>query len=253
MLFAVLGIAVTVRVPKARRLLGMFSVFLAAILLAFVIPSDLGSNVERLKYAAIPIALLAAALAPRRVLLVDPAHARRRVLEHLRARAHRAARRDRPGALAAYWSPAIGYLRAHLSPSFRVEAVDTVEHWPAAYLPDAGHPDRARLVPAERLSAERVAVRPRRSARRHTSVAARTRGALRRARRRAAGLQRARTKPRLIRSGTTSLVRVFRSAHVSVYELPDAAPIITGAGDASVLWMWPTRIVARSTRPAATA
>ena len=72
--FAVLGILVTARVPRARRLLGLFAVFLAAILVAFVIPSDLGSNVERLKFAAIPIALLAAALAaPKRIVLGDRA------------------------------------------------------------------------------------------------------------------------------------------------------------------------------------
>ena len=39
-----------------------------------------------------------------------------------------------------YWQPAIGFLRDNLSPSYRVEAVDTIEHWPAAYLPDAGIP-----------------------------------------------------------------------------------------------------------------
>src|ERR1043166_319506 len=34
----------------------------------------------------------------------------------------------------------MGYLHRHLSPSCRVEAVDTAEHWPAAYLPEAGIP-----------------------------------------------------------------------------------------------------------------
>jgi hypothetical protein len=29
-----------------------------------------------------------------------------------------------------------------------------------------------------------------------------------------------------------------------VLELPDPTPIITGSGDASILWMWPTQIVA---------
>ena len=68
--FAVLGILVTARIPRARRLLGLFAVFLAAILVAFAVPSDLGSNVERLKFAAIPIALLAAAIvAPKRIVL----------------------------------------------------------------------------------------------------------------------------------------------------------------------------------------
>ena len=32
------------------------------------------------------------------------------------------------------------FLRGHLTPSYRVEAVDTVGHWPAAYLPAAGIP-----------------------------------------------------------------------------------------------------------------
>src|SRR5581483_1508288 len=45
-----------------------------------------------------------------------------------------------PEASRAYWQPAITYLKAHLSPSYRVEVVDTAEHWPAAYLPEAGIP-----------------------------------------------------------------------------------------------------------------
>ena len=40
----------------------------------------------------------------------------------------------------AYWAPAIAFLQDNLSPSYRVEAVDTVGHWPAAYLPAAGIP-----------------------------------------------------------------------------------------------------------------
>jgi hypothetical protein len=247
-LFAVLGIAVTVRVPKARRLLGIFSVFLAAILLAFVIPSDLGSNVERLKYAAIPIALLAAALAPRRILLVIPLVVVAGFW-NISALAHTAQRAGTdPAHSAAYWSPAIGYLRAHLSPSFRVEAVDTVEHWPAAYLPDAGIPIvrgwyRQSDFPQNELLYDRAL---------HASAYD--------AWLRAQGVRyvvladappdySARAEAALVLSGTTSLVRVFRSAHVSVYELPDAVPIITGAGDASVVWMWPTRIVAQVDAP----
>jgi hypothetical protein len=39
-------------------------------------------------------------------------------------------------------------------------------------------------------------------------------------------------------------VPVFRSAHIVVYELPRATPMITGRDGASVLWMYPTHIVA---------
>ena len=53
----------------------------------------------------------------------------------------------------------------------------------------------------------------------------------------------ARGEARLIRSGRSGLVPVFRSLHVMVYELPDASPIVTGRSDASIRWMWPTRIV----------
>jgi hypothetical protein len=38
------------------------------------------------------------------------------------------------------WSGAVTFLRAHLGPGYRVEAVDTATHWPAAYLADAHIP-----------------------------------------------------------------------------------------------------------------
>ena len=139
--FAVLGILVTARVPRARRLLGLFAVFLAAILIAFVVPSDLGSNVERLKFAAIPIALLAAGA---REAETHRARGRprrgRRLLEHLRARPHGEERNRRPRAYDGVLGTCDRLPAPHLSPSYRVEAVDTAEHWPAAYLPDAGIP-----------------------------------------------------------------------------------------------------------------
>jgi hypothetical protein len=246
--FAALGIGVTVRVPQARRLLGVFSVFLAAIMVAFAVPSDLGSNVERLKYAAIPIALLAAALAPRRILLVIPLVAVAGFW-NLSALAHTAQRAGNdPAHRAAYWAPAIHYLRANLSPSFRVEAVDTAEHWAAAYLPDAGIPIvRGWYRQSDFPQNELLYDRGLQAAAYDTWL-------------RAQGVRyvvlsdaptdySSRAEAALVRSGTTALVRVFRSAHVDVYELPDAAPIITGRGDASILWMWPTRIVAQVDRP----
>ena len=39
-----------------------------------------------------------------------------------------------------YWAPAAKYLHKHLTPSYRVEAVDTAGHWAAVYLPRAGIP-----------------------------------------------------------------------------------------------------------------
>jgi len=54
----------------------------------------------------------------------------------------------------------------------------------------------------------------------------------------------ARAEARLIRSGRTHLVPVFSSAHLTVYELPDASPLVVGPADATVLWLYPSRLVA---------
>src|SRR4029079_13911465 len=47
---------------------------------------------------------------------------------------------DDAAAHEAYWQPAVSYLHAHLTPSYRVEPVDTAAHWPALYLARAGIP-----------------------------------------------------------------------------------------------------------------
>ncbi len=242
--FAVLGILVTLRVPRARRLLGLFAVFLAAILVAFVIPSDLGSNVERLKFAAIPIALLAATLAAPKRIVLAVALVGVAGFWNISALAHTAksATAD-PAHTTAYWAPAIRFLHLHLSPSYRVEAVDTKEHWAAAYLPDAGIPivrgwyRQSDFPQNELLYDKTLGARAYESWLRGQGV-------------RYVVLPDARpdysalNEATLIRSGKTSLVPVFRSAHIVVYQLPNATPIITGRGDASVLWMYPTHVVA---------
>jgi hypothetical protein len=47
---------------------------------------------------------------------------------------------DDPAAHAAYWAPATQFLRTQLAPGYRVEAVDTANHWPADFLARAGIP-----------------------------------------------------------------------------------------------------------------
>ena len=90
---------------------------------------------------ALPLAFLAAALRGWRPLwLVVPAAALAGVWNTTPIFSTLARASTDPEASPAYWQPAVSYLRAHLSPSYRVEVVDTAEHWPAAYLPDAGIP-----------------------------------------------------------------------------------------------------------------
>jgi hypothetical protein len=38
---------------------------------------------------------------------------------------------------------------------------------------------------------------------------------------------------------------------MTVYELPDATPLITGPGSATVMWLWPQRLVASVGAPGA--
>ena len=80
---------------------------------------------------AAPVA--AAARVPRRSVPRD-------LVEPVSDRGQRHQGQPDPAESAAYWTPAITFLRAHLSPSYRVEAVDTTGHWPAVYLAEAEIP-----------------------------------------------------------------------------------------------------------------
>ena len=135
-----------------------------------------------------------------------------------------------------------------LTPSYRVEAVDTAGHWDAVYLAGGRHPDRPRLVPAGRLPAERAALqlaRPRAptsrwlrrmgvryvvlTTRRPTTARAARRGCSRR--------------------GHSGLERVFRSATTSIYAVPSPRPIVTGPARAQVLALRTSSIAFRVSRP----
>jgi hypothetical protein len=153
-----------------------------------------------------------------------------------------------PEANLTYWQPGIDYLSAHLSPSYRVEVVDTAEHWPAAYLPDAGIPivrgwyRQSDFPQNELLYDPKLAVAPyeewlKRMGVRYVLVSD------------APADYSSRAEAALIRSGRTNLRLVYWTAHLLIYELPDAKPLIVGPAPATVLWMYPSRIVAVFNKP----
>ena len=242
--FSGLGLLVTRRVTAARPLRGLFWIYLLVLLSAYVVPSSIGSNIERIRYLALPLALISVALRHWRPLwLVVPVVALAGVWNMTPIAASFARANSDPEASAAYWQPAIGYLHAHLSPSWRVEVVDTAEHWPAAYLPDAGIPivrgwyRQSDFPQNELLYHQKLAAAPyeawlRRMAVRYVVLTD------------APVDYSARAEARLIRSGRTHLVPVHRSLHLTVYELPDASPLVVGPAPATVLWLWPSRLVA---------
>jgi len=121
-----------------RPIRGVFVAWLALVALSFVFPSTLGENAARLRFIALPLALLVLrgrplALAAPLALLAAAYNVSPLVWSFVKGHDERAEH-------ASYWAPAIAFLRVHNTPDFRVNALDTVGHWDAVYLPEAGIP-----------------------------------------------------------------------------------------------------------------
>jgi hypothetical protein len=249
LLFGGIGLIVTRGVPEARLLRGLFWTYIGVCLAAYVVPTAVGSNLERFRYIALPLAFLAAALRGWRPLwLVVPAAALAGIWNTTPIFSTLARAGTDPESSPAYWQPAVSYLRAHLSPSYRVEVVDTAEHWPAAYLPDAGIPivrgwyrqsdfPQNELLYDSKLGGRAYRAWLRKLAVRYVLITD------------APVDYSSRREAALIRSGKSGLVPVKVLRHMTVYQLPHATPLITGAGRATVLWLWPQRLVTTVTRP----
>jgi len=243
LVFSGLGLAMTASVPQARPLRGFFWIYLAVLLIAYVVPSGLGSNIDRIRYLALPLALVAGSLRRWRPLwLVVPTLVLAAVWNATPIALSFARTTTDPESSRAYWQPAIGYLHHHLSPSFRVEAVDTAEHWPAAYLPEAGIPivrgwyrqsdyPENELLYKGTLTSRAYDAWLRGLGVRYVVLSDATPD------------YSSRLEAQLIRQGKSGLLPVFRSTHVTVYEMPHATPIVTGPAPASVLWLWSSRLV----------
>lgn len=139
--FCLLGLAFTWRVESARVLRFVFAVYLVASVSSYLIPSAIGENIERLRYAAIPLAVLVLSLRRWKPLIPGLAVIALAVSWNLSplAASYASGKADVTAKKSA-WPAAIAYLHAHLGPSYRVEAVDTTGHWPAVYLADARIP-----------------------------------------------------------------------------------------------------------------
>jgi hypothetical protein len=120
------------------RLRGVFVAWLALIAVSFAFPSVLGENAARLRFMALPLALLVLRERPARLAIPLAAIAGVYNLSPLYWSFRKGL--DERAESAAYWAPAISFLRAHADPNFRVNVLDTVGHWEAVYLPRAGIP-----------------------------------------------------------------------------------------------------------------
>jgi hypothetical protein len=247
-IFCGMGILLTWHVRTAGVLRWTYVVYLVACTAAYLVPSGLGENIARLRFAAIPIAILTLSLRRWRPLPIAMLAITLAFLWNVTplAASYMKTKGDR-AADPAYWHAATGFLLAHLSPSYRVEAVDTAGHWPAAYLPAAGIPiargwfrqddfprngvlysklDRPRYVAWLRSLGVRYVVLPDVP----LDYSAREEGAL-------------------LASGRSGLRIAFRSAHTTIYAVPSPRRIVTGPGRPRVVKMGQHRIVLAVTQP----
>jgi hypothetical protein len=248
LLFCSYGAALTWRLERARILHALFVAYGVVCVLAYLIPSNLGENVVRLRYAALPITVLTLGLRRWRPL---PLAALAFVLAfswNVSPLVWSLSRvSDDPSAHATYWRPVVHYLHYTLAPSYRVEVVGTADHWEAVYLPQGGIPivrgwfrqddfpqnevlydkltPRSYLTWLRRLSVRYVVLTdssPDYSARHEVA---------------------------LLRSGRSGLKEVAWLPHAVVYRVPAPTPIVTGPGQPRVKKLTESSITVRLSKP----
>jgi hypothetical protein len=232
--FSAILAALTWNVPEARALRFIALLEGAACIATFTVSSEIGEGITRLRFVALPIALLALALRrwrPRRLsILVALLASYWNVAPLVTSFANGT---GDPSQRAGYWQPATRYLRAHLPPAFRVEVVDTERHWAAAYLPAAGIPlvrgwFRQDDFPQNEALYDRLTPAGYRRWLRGLGVrfvvlsdatldySAREEGAL-------------------LRHGRSGLPVVWRGPHLEIFAVPAPRSIVTGPGRPQVL------------------
>ena len=226
--FCLGGIALAWGVPRAALVRSVLAVYLLVVVAAWAIPSGLGHDIARLRLLALPLALLIVALRRWRPLPLAVAAVVLAGVWNIVPLAGGCTRSaDDGSSRAAMWAPAVAYLHAHLRPGFRVEGVDTSQHWPAWYLGGEGiplargwfrqddHPFNDLFY--RRFPAYSYGVWLRRLGVAYVVLADATPDST------------SREEARLVRSGHAGLKRVL-TGPVSVYALPQPRSIVTGPG-----------------------
>jgi hypothetical protein len=239
--FCGIGLGLTWRVERARILLTLFAAYAVVCLVAYVVPSDIGANVARLRYAAIPIAALTLSLRRWRPWPVAAVAFGLACSWNLSPLAWGLVRSNNdPSAAAAYWQPAVSFLHHTLAPGYRVEAVDTTGHWEAVYLTRANIPIVRGWFRQDDFPQNEVLYDgPGRASYLHWLHALGVRYVVLTT---APADYSARAEARLLESGRSGLPVVFRSANLTVFAVPHPVPIVRGPGAPRVLAMTQTEI-----------
>ncbi|HET8751663.1 MAG TPA: hypothetical protein VFM43_03955 [Gaiellaceae bacterium] len=225
-----LGVLVARRARAAGPLVAFYALWGLGSVVVYIIPSPLGDNWTRLSAFVFPVMLLTASLAgfrPRRLVVVALAAAfAYNVVPYALLVPSRL---DNQTQHASFWRPALGFLRTHDQPGYRVEVVPTAEHWEAYWLPRSGFPlargwyrqldvaDNPALY-EKHLGAAEYRDWLRSNAVRYVLLS--TTAPL--------DWDGGPQEARVLRSPGSGLQVVFRSANWTIYELPRATPLLTG-------------------------
>ena len=240
--FCLLGLALTWRVERARVLRFFFAVYLATMIGSYIVPSELGGNIERLRFIAIPLAVLVFALRHWRPLPVAIGVLALAVSWNVSPLAASYVHgQDDITSKASTWTAPIAFLKAHAGPDVRIEAVDTAGHWPAVYLADADIPlargwFRQDDFPQNELLYSKLGPRAYLNWLHGLGVGyvvlART-----------TPDYSARAESALVQSGRAGLAKVYDDGTISIYRVPHFRPIVTGPGRSRVVAMTQARII----------
>jgi hypothetical protein len=233
LVFCAVGAGLTWRIDRARVLHILFLAYGAACALSYLVPTNLGGNIVRLRLVAIPIAILVLSLRRWRPLPIAVLAMGLALSWNLTPLAYSFFQTTHdPAAQASYWQPVVRYLHRTLTPDYRVEAVGTADHWEAVYLPQAGIPIvrgwfRQNDFPLNELLYDGVTP--------HGYLAWLHRLSVRYVVLTDSSPDySAREEAQLLSSGRSGLPVVFRSLHATVYAVPSPRPIITGPGHPKV-------------------
>jgi hypothetical protein len=150
--------------------------------------------------------------------------------------------RSDPTAKASYWAPAISFLRKHLTPAYRVEAVDTAGHWAAVYLAEAQIP-LARGGFRQDDFPQNALLYDKSLGRRAYLDWLRGLGVRYVVLTSAPADYSSRGEASLLRGGHSGLRPVFRTGDLTIFEVPHATPILTGPIPGTVRSLTETRVV----------
>jgi len=228
-----LGALLARRAPGARAIAVFFVAWAAVSIVSYLLPSAVGDNLTRLRAFVFPLMLVVALQArfrPRLLcglaLAVALAY---NLVPYLMQVPYSF---DQRPAKAAFWQPAIDFLRSHENANFRVEVVPTAEHWESYWIPRAGYPLARGWYRQLDVTTNPILYTPHLDAAEYKTWLRRMSVKYVLLPKTTLDPDGAPTEARLLRSGIPGVRPAYRSANWTIYELSDPRPLLTGPGAA---------------------